>query len=228
MATWNLKPTGSSLCVSAPRGQSSTSSIAAPETISSNKDKAIGQSYIASGMIFEGEITGSGSLVIDGRIEGGINLPEGHITVGIDGEVAADVIARDVVVLGKVLGNITALNRLSVHAVGSVTGRGIAVRLAIEEGALVNGRMDTALCAAELEAEVIAGKEPTRHSKTFLSRKAGSRGIDLPASFNASLAQMGHASGCGRCRDGLCQVRGVEGRMPFSEVTSVGLLLLAC
>jgi len=56
----------------------------------------------------QGEVTGSESLYIDGRVEGSISLAGNRVTIGRNGVVAANINAREIVVLGKVRGNLTA------------------------------------------------------------------------------------------------------------------------
>ena len=66
------------------------------------------QATIGKGLFIKGEITGSESLYIDGKVEGSINLPGNRVTIGRNGQVGANITAREVVVLGKVRGNVSA------------------------------------------------------------------------------------------------------------------------
>jgi cytoskeletal protein CcmA (bactofilin family) len=122
-------------------------------------------------MIFKGEITGSGSLVIDGSVEGTINLHESHVTLGYNSQVTADIAAREIVVMGKIRGTVTALNLLDIRAEGSVTGKAVAARLTIEEGACFGGSIDTLGHAVGLESETVLANDIPEHSKTFLVGK---------------------------------------------------------
>jgi cytoskeletal protein CcmA (bactofilin family) len=90
----------------------------------------------------KGEVTGSESLYIDGKVEGAINLPGNRVTVGRNGQVAANISAREVVVLGKVRGNINASDRVDIRSEGSLTGDVIAQRISIEDGAFFKGGID--------------------------------------------------------------------------------------
>src|ERR1700751_3879898 len=90
----------------------------------------------------KGEVTGSESLHIDGRVEGSINLPGNRVTVGRNGVVAANINAREVVVLGKVRGNLTASDRVDIRSDGSLTGDVVAARISIEDGAFFKGGID--------------------------------------------------------------------------------------
>src|SRR5579883_2895586 len=64
------------------------------------------QATIGKSLIIKGEVTGSESLYIDGKVEGSINLPGNRVTVGRNGQVTANISAREIVVLGKVKGNV--------------------------------------------------------------------------------------------------------------------------
>jgi cytoskeletal protein CcmA (bactofilin family) len=59
------------------------------------------QASIGRSLVIKGEVSGSESLYIDGRIEGTINIPEHRITIGRNGTVTADINAREVVIMGK-------------------------------------------------------------------------------------------------------------------------------
>ena len=70
------------------------------------------QATIGKSLVVKGEVTGSESLYVDGRVEGSINLPGNRVTVGRNGQVQADITAREIVVLGAVTGNLTASDRV--------------------------------------------------------------------------------------------------------------------
>ena len=100
------------------------------------------QATIGKSLVVKGEVTGSESLYIDGKVEGTINLPGNRVTVGRNGQVAANIVAREVVVLGKVRGNCQASDRVDIRSEGSLTGDVIAARISIEDGAFFKGGID--------------------------------------------------------------------------------------
>jgi cytoskeletal protein CcmA (bactofilin family) len=100
------------------------------------------QATIGKGLYIKGEINGSESLYIDGKVEGSINLPGNRVTVGRNGQVAASITAREIVVLGKVRGNVTATDRVDIRAEGSLSGDVTAARISIEDGAFFKGGID--------------------------------------------------------------------------------------
>jgi cytoskeletal protein CcmA (bactofilin family) len=100
------------------------------------------QATIGKGLTIKGEINGSESLYIDGKVEGSVNLPGNRVTVGRNGQVAASITAREIVVLGKVRGNVTATDRVDIRAEGSLSGDVAAARISIEDGAFFKGGID--------------------------------------------------------------------------------------
>src|SRR6476660_3350822 len=100
------------------------------------------QATIGKSLVIKGEVTGSESLYIDGRVEGSINLSGNRVTVGRSGVVSANINAREIVVLGKVRGNLTASDRVDIRSDGSLTGDVVAARISIEDGAFFKGGID--------------------------------------------------------------------------------------
>jgi cytoskeletal protein CcmA (bactofilin family) len=100
------------------------------------------QATIGKSLIIKGEVSGSESLYIDGKIEGTINLPGNRVTIGRNGQVAANILAREIVVLGKLRGNCQASDRVDIRSEGSLTGDVIATRISIEDGAFFKGGID--------------------------------------------------------------------------------------
>jgi len=100
------------------------------------------QATIGKSLVVKGELTGSESLYVDGKVEGAINLPGNRVTVGRNGQVAANIMAREIVVLGKVRGNCQASDRVDIRSEGSLTGDVVAARISIEDGAFFKGGID--------------------------------------------------------------------------------------
>ncbi len=100
------------------------------------------QATIGRSLVIKGEVTGSESLYIDGRIEGTVSLAENRVTVGRNGVVAAHVIAKELVIMGKVQGNVQCSERLDIRAEGSLTGDVITQRISVEEGAILKGSVE--------------------------------------------------------------------------------------
>jgi cytoskeletal protein CcmA (bactofilin family) len=118
--------------------EATTPSGAPRPTIPNNQDQAT----IGKSLVIKGEVSGSESLYIDGRVEGSINLAGNRVTVGRNGVVAANISAREIIVLGKVRGNLTASDRVDIRNEGSLTGDVVAQRISIEDGAFFKGGID--------------------------------------------------------------------------------------
>src|SRR5713226_2040763 len=97
------------------------------------------QATIGRSLVVKGEISGSESLYIDGKVEGSVTLSDSRVTIGRNGSVAANISAREVVILGKVHGNIQVTDRLDIRSEGSLTGDVITQRISVEDGAILKG-----------------------------------------------------------------------------------------
>jgi cytoskeletal protein CcmA (bactofilin family) len=100
------------------------------------------QANIGRSVVIKGEITGAESLFIDGRVEGTVNFPENRVTIGRNGHVAANITAKEVVIMGKVQGNVEASDRLDIRSEGVLSGDVITHRISVEEGAILKGGVE--------------------------------------------------------------------------------------
>jgi len=104
------------------------------------------QASIGKGLLFKGVISGSGSLYVDGEVVGNINLPDSCVTVGLNGQVSDGmsvcINAREIVVMGKIRGNISASDRVEIRSEGALTGNVTADRISIADGAYFKGDID--------------------------------------------------------------------------------------
>jgi cytoskeletal protein CcmA (bactofilin family) len=100
------------------------------------------QARIGKTIVICGEVKGSEDLIVDGRVEGTISLSESRLTIGPSANVAADLSARDVLILGHVQGNVVASGRVELRAGCVVEGDIRALRLAVEDNAVFRGKVD--------------------------------------------------------------------------------------
>jgi cytoskeletal protein CcmA (bactofilin family) len=98
--------------------------------------------HLGKSVLIKGEVSGSEDLYIDGEVEGSIDLRSHSVTVGPNGKVRASVIAKSIVVQGKVDGSISAADRLDLRKSAVVTGDVTTQRISIEEGAFLKGTVD--------------------------------------------------------------------------------------
>jgi cytoskeletal protein CcmA (bactofilin family) len=78
-------------------------------------------------------------MVIEGKVDGKVELPNNQLTVGANGTVRAEVNAKSVVIIGRVTGNVSGTERVEIQATGIVEGDVNAPRLVVAEGAVLNG-----------------------------------------------------------------------------------------
>jgi cytoskeletal protein CcmA (bactofilin family) len=102
----------------------------------------VDQATIGRSLVIKGEVSGSESLFIDGRVEGSLNFPDNRVTVGRNGNVAANITAKEVVIMGKVQGNVECADRLDLRSEGVLSGEVITHRISVEEGAILKGGVE--------------------------------------------------------------------------------------
>jgi cytoskeletal protein CcmA (bactofilin family) len=121
-----------------PKPVVATSSPVTSSPVTSSRSDA----SISQGIKIKGEVTGSEDLYVDGQVDGKLNLSNGTLTIGPNGVVNADVDAREVLVNGRVNGNITGRERIQLASTGQVSGELRTERLAIAEGASLRGKVE--------------------------------------------------------------------------------------
>ena len=103
---------------------------------------AEGSTVIGKSIVIQGELTGSEDLFLDGRMEGTITLTGSRLTVGPNAHITADIRVQDAVLFGHVDGNIHATGSIDLRQSASLIGDVLAGRLAIEESAMIKGRVE--------------------------------------------------------------------------------------
>ena len=103
---------------------------------------ARGSARLGSSLQIKGHITGTEDLQIDGKVDGPINLRGHGLTVGSAAQLTSEIHAREVIVFGKVIGNVHARDRVDVKSDGSVVGDISTARISIEDGAQFKGRIE--------------------------------------------------------------------------------------
>jgi cytoskeletal protein CcmA (bactofilin family) len=103
---------------------------------------ARGSARLGSSLQIKGHITGTEDLQIDGKVDGPISLRGHGLTIGPAAQLTSEIHAREVVVYGKVVGNVHARDRVDVKTDGSVIGDISTARISIEDGAHFKGRIE--------------------------------------------------------------------------------------
>jgi cytoskeletal protein CcmA (bactofilin family) len=99
----------------------------------------IEQATIGRTVVIKGEVSGNESLYIDGRVEGSVTFKDHRVTVGRNGVVQANISAREVVIMGKVTGNVECSDRVDIRSEGTLNGDVVSARISVEDGAMLRG-----------------------------------------------------------------------------------------
>jgi len=97
---------------------------------------------IGKSVVVKGELSGSEDLIVDGEVEGSISLKGQTCTVGPNGRVRANIEARNVIVHGRVNGDIHATERVELRKTASLAGDISTARISIDDGAFFKGGID--------------------------------------------------------------------------------------
>jgi cytoskeletal protein CcmA (bactofilin family) len=100
-------------------------------------------SRVSRSISIKGEIVGSADIFLDGEMEGKIRLTSACVTIGPNGTTRADIQAREIIVEGRVEGALEARDRVQVRRTAAVSGDITAPRVLVEDGALVEGKIET-------------------------------------------------------------------------------------
>ena len=100
------------------------------------------KAMIGKSIKIKGEITGDENLIIEGSVEGSINLDAHEIIIGLSGNVCADVNAKVIKIEGKIEGDIVGNEKVVIAKSGDVRGNIIAPRVTLEDGARFKGSID--------------------------------------------------------------------------------------
>ena len=119
---------------------------------------------IGKSITIQGDVSGDEDLVIDGTVDGKVELPDHQVTIGAHGTIRAELRAKSVLVIGCVTGNVHGSERVEIQATGRVEGDVTAPRLVIAEGGVVNGaiHMEQAAAAADGASRPASAAEDLR------------------------------------------------------------------
>jgi cytoskeletal protein CcmA (bactofilin family) len=134
----------------------------APAAMSQAAGKA---AVIGAGIRINGEISGNENLLIEGRVDGKVNLSGNDVTIGKSGKVIADVNAKTIRVAGEVNGDLQAKERVVISGTGNVRGNVVAPRVVLEDGAIFKGSIDMDPGDAAV-AELAAAKPASKANGT--------------------------------------------------------------
>lgn len=129
---------------------------------------------IGPSVVIKGQLVASEDLIVDGQVEGKVEVRESTLTIGPHGQIQAEIFAKSVVVLGHVKGNITATTKVDIRENGCVDGDILAPSLAIADGARFRGSIDM-----QRASEAVRDKPPVPKND------GGKLGVPKPATLPA-------------------------------------------
>lgn len=112
-----------------------------------------GMANIGKSISIKGDLTGNEDIVVEGTVEGKVDLPNNQLTIGANGTAKAEITAKTIVVIGKVSGNVHGTERVEIQATGVVEGDVSAPRLVVAEGAVLNGSIHMTQPKSALESK---------------------------------------------------------------------------
>lgn len=128
----------------------------------------------------KGELSGEEDLIIEGSVEGSVNLDKNHLTIGNNGRVNADVRAKSVTILGELRGDVTGNEKVVIRKTGNVRGNIVAPRVSLEEGAMFKGSIE--MEPSKVGAALSASKTDTSTSISKPSKPEESpKGVEARA-----------------------------------------------
>jgi len=151
-------------------GVGSPTALGGPMTAEHAGERAI----IGASITIRGDVTGDEDLVIQGRVEGKVDLAQHNVTVGAKGRIKANVIGRTVTVEGEVEGDLRAEEQIAVRKTGKVRGNMSAPRVTIEDGASFQGSIDM-----ERKAAPVPRAAPVAAPSSHVT--AGAAPVNAPA-----------------------------------------------
>jgi len=126
----------------APGSLSPVVAFSAPSASRLGSSTSRSSARLGASIEIKGQVTGDEDLQIDGKVQGPISLRGHELTVGPNAQLNSEIHAGEVVVSGKVVGNVHARGRVDIKKDGSVTGDISTARISIEDGAHFKGRIE--------------------------------------------------------------------------------------
>lgn len=113
-----------------------------PAPMGSEPARRTDRATIGPSIFIKGDLSGEEDLVIEGRVEGKVDLKQNNVTIGKNGKVRADVFGRVVTVEGEVTGNVFAREQALLRQSGEIRGNITAPRVVLEDGSRFKGSID--------------------------------------------------------------------------------------
>ena len=99
--------------------------------------------WIGGSVLVKGDVVSREDLVIDGKVEGTIEVGDHNLTIGSGAEVVADLVAKNITISGQVKGDVVGAGTVELKSSAKVEGDINAPKFVMEEGATLSGKVDT-------------------------------------------------------------------------------------
>ena len=142
-----------------------------------------GVGRIGQSVVVKGDLSAAEDLTIEGQVDGKIELDRNVLTIGTGGRIAAQILARVVIVMGKVKGTITATEAINIRETASVEGELAAPKISISEGAFFRGQVDMQRPEGEARPAKDTSKEQRARQQPV---KAPATRTDTPVTASVS------------------------------------------
>ena len=149
-----------------------------------NRVKEHRRSVLSPSIAIKGDISGTEDLVLEGKMEGTINLPKNEILIGPDGQVKADLTALKVSIEGRVTGDIRGSERVVIKHSGKVEGNIVAPRVVLEDGCQFKG-------SVEMNADATASSGASTSTKAQASSQGSTQDSKQKSESSAKANQYG-------------------------------------
>jgi cytoskeletal protein CcmA (bactofilin family) len=136
---------------------------AAPSFAAQPAAKAV----LGKSVVFKGQIESREDLIVEGEVEGTIEMVEHRLTIAASGDVKANVIAREIEVLGSIEGKIEAIEKVYIRKGAKFVGDVHSAGIVIEDGGFIKGNIDLSRPPSDLSPH--SKPEPVRESDTVFA-----------------------------------------------------------
>ncbi|HSH27782.1 MAG TPA: polymer-forming cytoskeletal protein [Wenzhouxiangella sp.] len=161
-----------------PRAERSREASSAPRP-APRSVSAGGTAMIGPSINVDGKLKGEEDLVIEGKVKGTVELKNNSVTIGSQGDVAADIYAHSIFVDGSMDGNLVASEQVVIRKSARVKGSIAAPRVSLEDGAQFNGSIDMD-SKGETLGKAFSGHKPAAGSGAAAEASHSDAGADKP------------------------------------------------
>ena len=110
-------------------------------TMNANNHNHLTQNFLSEQVSFSGELNFEGELVINGNFKGSLKSNDGFLVVGESAVIEAEISIKEIVIYGKITGNINATETITIHEQAQIVGDLSAQNISIDNGAQISGNL---------------------------------------------------------------------------------------